>query len=69
MSVLAQKGVQAFPRVLLEKNKEIIVFCHHGHRSSQVVKWMLKMGWQKVYNMMGGINEYASRVDPTIGSY
>jgi adenylyltransferase/sulfurtransferase len=69
MSILAAKGIEAFPQNIQEKSSEIIVFCHHGIRSSQVVAWMQDMGWQKVYNMQGGINAYASYIDPTLGRY
>jgi len=69
MSQLADKGLQALPETLNNRNQHIIVFCHHGVRSAQVVSWLKGNGWQNVFNMSGGIDAYASAIDPEIGFY
>lgn len=70
LSQLAQQQQEALPPSVLEdKEAEIVVFCHHGNRSAQVAAWLQQQGWTNVYNMAGGIDAYASVVDPAIGRY
>ena len=51
--------IQVFAKFLpnLEsyKDKEILVYCRSGSRSSVVSKFLDKMGFKKVYNLKGGI--------------
>lgn len=70
LSTLSQAGIQALPAAMqVEKDIEIVVMCHHGIRSAQVTMWLLRQGWQHVFNMTGGINAYALEVDPAVGQY
>jgi len=69
LSELARRGTEALPEDLLNKNREIVVFCHHGSRSGQVAAWLKKQGWQNVLNMEGGIDAYATLIEPGIGRY
>jgi rhodanese-related sulfurtransferase len=69
LSRLAQDQLATLPEAAQDKNAEIIVFCHHGVRSAQVVAWMQRQGWTNVWNMSGGIAAYAHDVDPSIGTY
>jgi rhodanese-related sulfurtransferase len=70
LSELAERGVDALPTaVRAHKEAEIIVMCHHGVRSAQVVGWLRQQGWQNVFNLTGGIDAYALVVDPTVGHY
>lgn len=69
LSDLARRGTDALPDELRDKDREIIVLCHHGSRSSQVVAWLKQQGWRRVVNMDGGIDAYAIHVQPEIGRY
>lgn len=69
LSRLAQEQVAALPASAAEKDTEIVVFCHHGTRSAQVVAWLRQEGWTNVWNMDGGIAAWADQVDPTVGTY
>ncbi|WP_414569462.1 rhodanese-like domain-containing protein [Nostoc sp. CCY 9925] len=44
-------------RILNEVSKEqaITVVCLSGHRSTPVAQWLLEQGYQKVYNLQGGL--------------
>ncbi|HEY8297363.1 MAG TPA: rhodanese-like domain-containing protein [Candidatus Baltobacteraceae bacterium] len=53
----------------LDKDAEIAVLCHHGGRSAQVARFLTQHGFANVYNVDGGINEYATRIDPSIPTY
>jgi rhodanese-related sulfurtransferase len=69
MSRIAQLGVGAFPEDVQHKDVEILVMCHHGVRSAQVTQWMLKQGWKNVFSIRGGIDDYAKRIDASVGKY
>ena len=43
--------------------------CHHGIRSADVTRWLIKQGWKNSYSLEGGIAAYASEVDKSVGWY
>jgi len=57
------------PETAKSKDAEVYVICHHGNRSTQVTAWLVKQGWTKVFNVNGGIDEYARKIDLLIGLY
>jgi rhodanese-related sulfurtransferase len=69
MSQMARLKEAAFPPELRAREAEIIVMCHHGVRSLQVTRWMRSLGWSRVLSLAGGIDAYASQIDPTVGFY
>ncbi|XP_022897965.1 rhodanese-like/PpiC domain-containing protein 12, chloroplastic isoform X1 [Olea europaea var. sylvestris] len=52
-----------------DPQKDTYVLCHHGMRSLQVAKWLQTQGFKKVFNVIGGIHEYAVKADPSIPTY
>ncbi|MEM9775221.1 MAG: rhodanese-like domain-containing protein [Chloroflexota bacterium] len=70
LSDLAARRLEAIPEsVSADKDAEIVVFCHHGARSAQVVAFLKGSGWTNVINMEGGIHYWASTVSPDVGTY
>ncbi|GAA0147255.1 chaperone [Lithospermum erythrorhizon] len=67
---LRQFGVWA-PEITtkFDPQKETYVLCHHGMRSLQVAKWLQTQGFRRVFNVSGGIHEYALKVDSSIPTY
>lgn len=53
----------------LDPHTETIVLCHHGIRSAQMCQWLIQQGFTNVSNVVGGIEEYAARVDSTVARY
>ena len=47
----------------------IIVHCHTGARSARVTQFLRDLGFQRVWNMAGGIDAWAAQVDPTLTRY
>ncbi len=41
----------------LDKNKRYVIYCRSGARSAIVLKWMKKLGFKEVYNIVNGIEE------------
>jgi rhodanese-related sulfurtransferase len=50
----------------LDKNKNYLVYCRTGHRSSGAVAMMKQNGFKSLKNMDGGISEWISRNLPVI---
>ena len=69
MSRLAREGTKALSNSAQSQDATIYVMCHHGTRSSQVTAWLAQQGWRNVFNVRGGIDEYARKVDPSVGMY
>ena len=69
MSRLAREGLQALSEAAASQNATIYVLCHHGNRSAQVTAWLAQQGWKNVFNVRGGIDEYARDVDQSVGFY
>lgn len=51
------------------KNGRIVVHCHHGGRSLQVVNWLRGQGYDKAQSMAGGIDEWALEIEPGMTRY
>ena len=69
MSRLAREGTKALSEAASAKDATIYVMCHHGNRSGQVTAWLAQQGWKNVFNVRGGIDEYARTVDQSVGFY
>jgi rhodanese-related sulfurtransferase len=69
MSVLSRDGIHALPAGAQAADAEVYVLCHHGTRSAQVTAWLTGRGWTRVFNIAGGIDQYATQVDRSVGTY
>ncbi len=69
MSELSRRGVDALPAPMREPGAEVYVLCHRGVRSANVTDWLASQGWKNVFSVAGGIEAYARRVDPSVGTY
>ena len=69
MSRLAREGIKALSESANAQDATLYVMCHHGNRSAQVTAWLTQQGWKNVFNVRGGIDEYARTIDPSVGLY
>ncbi len=53
----------------LDSSRDIVVYCHHGPRSGRAVDFLRQMGFRKVKNLVGGIDQWSERVDPGLPRY
>ena len=53
----------------LPLDRPLVVFCHHGMRSMNVLHYLESRGFENVINMGGGIHAWATEVDTSIGQY
>lgn len=51
---------------LMQKDKEIYVYCRSGGRSSEAAKLLEKNGFSKVYNLKGGISAWENNGFPIV---
>jgi adenylyltransferase/sulfurtransferase len=47
----------------------LIVFCHHGMRSLNVVNWLREQGVENCASMAGGIDAWSTQADPSVPRY
>ena len=52
-----------------EKATPMIFMCHFGGRSSQACEYFAQQGFQKIFNVQGGIDAWAQTVDESISRY
>ena len=45
---------------LMDKNKNIVVYCSSGGRSKKVQKLLRKLGYSHVYNLYNGLTNYVN---------
>lgn len=69
MSRLAREGTDALSDAAKSQDATIYVLCHHGNRSGQVTMWLKQQGWKNVFSVAGGIDDYARRIDRSVGMY
>jgi adenylyltransferase/sulfurtransferase len=53
----------------LSKADRIVVYCRTGGRSGNAVQFLREKGYDKAKNLVGGINKWAERIDPTLQKY
>ena len=53
----------------LDPGKETVVVCHHGIRSAQVAVYLARRGFERVINLIGGIDAWSREADPAVPRY
>jgi sulfur-carrier protein adenylyltransferase/sulfurtransferase len=54
----------------ISKDKPVIVYCKTGRRSASIINILeSRLGFTNLYNLKGGILEYAREVDPSLPTY
>jgi adenylyltransferase/sulfurtransferase len=51
------------------REERVIVYCRSGNRSAHAVQYLQSLGYTNVENLVGGINAWAERIDPSISRY
>ena len=53
----------------LDGHADVLVYCHHGTRSRQAVELLKAAGFSKARSVRGGIDAWATEVDPRLARY
>lgn len=69
-------GAQSIPLGALPANlnalldaEEVICYCHHGMRSLDAAVWLRQQGVESAKSMAGGIERWATEIDPAVPRY
>ena len=70
-SLVPMRSVPAELQDLEARSDEgpLIVYCHHGVRSLNVVHWLREQGLEACQSMSGGIDAWSLTVDPSVPRY
>ena len=55
--------------VKLPKDTKLVFQCHHGGRSARAAAQFVELGFTDVHNLVGGIDVWSQRIDPSIERY
>lgn len=53
----------------LDRETEYVFICHHGMRSQQAIEYLESQGFARIYNLDGGIDQWAKTIDPDMEQY
>ena len=53
----------------LQTASEIVVICHHGIRSQQVISFLQRQSAAALVNLDGGVDAWARTIDPAMPVY
>jgi rhodanese-related sulfurtransferase len=53
----------------LPTDRPVVTVCHHGMRSLHAMQWLRRAGLSQAVNLEGGIDAWARKIDPTMGTY
>lgn len=53
----------------LPKERPMVIFCHHGMRSTNVQQYLEAKGFKDIMNLAGGIHAWSLEVDPDVPRY
>jgi rhodanese-related sulfurtransferase len=53
----------------LDPERPTVCVCHHGIRSAHVAAALERLGFERLYNLSGGIDRWASDLDPEMARY
>lgn len=53
----------------IARDKDVVLHCKSGGRSSAMVKALMSRGFDNVINLSGGIMAWADQIDPSIPKY
>lgn len=53
----------------ISRDKEVILHCRSGGRSTAIVQALEKQGFNNVANLKGGITAWSNEIDPSVPKY
>lgn len=53
----------------LNRDDEIVAYCHKGMRSADAVGFLLQQGFSNVKNLIGGIDSWSIEIDHSVPRY
>lgn len=61
--------IMQWAQELSDKDEVIVLHCHHGMRSDRACQFLAAQGFSNLKNLIGGIDEWSLKVDPSVPRY
>lgn len=77
-AIAAIEGAQLLPMSTLaeriselagNEERRVVIHCHKGGRSLRVANWLRQQGFARAQSMAGGIDQWATDVEPGMARY
>lgn len=77
-AIAAIEGAQLLPMSTLaeriselagNEDRRVVIHCHKGGRSLRVANWLRQQGFARAQSMAGGIDQWATDVEPGMARY
>ncbi len=53
----------------MDQNKDLVLICHHGIRSRKIGSLLASRGFDRIFNLKGGIDAWSIEVDASVPRY
>jgi len=53
----------------LPRDRDLVLYCHHGSRSRAAAEFLVDQGFERVWNLSGGIDRWSADVDSAVATY
>ncbi len=53
----------------IDSESEVVIYCRSGARSAQATQFLLANGFERVFNLEGGVLGWRLHVDPSLTAY
>ena len=53
----------------IDRDSEVVIYCRSGARSAQATQFLLANGFERVFNLEGGVLAWRLHVDPSLTAY
>ena len=53
----------------IPRDRDVVLYCHHGFRSRTAAELLVERGFRRVWNLSGGIDRWSTDVDPAVATY
>ena len=64
-----KEAVEALQTALADRTAPTVLYCRTGNRSARVVEFLQDSGFDKVWNLSGGIRAWSNEIDPSVGRF
>ncbi len=77
-AIAAIEGAQLLPMSTLaeriselagNEDRRVVIHCHKGGRSLRVANWLRQQGFARAQSMAGGIDQWATDIEPGMARY
>ena len=67
--LIPMRSIPQYLVALEDEERPMVVFCHHGVRSLQVICWLREQGVENCWSLTGGLDRWSVEIDPDVGRY